>query len=205
MSKILNDTRVRQNALFSNIYWHDFFNAGEVQRVISECQSKDLEQATISQGVPSLNTEVRVSSTNFHTPNQSNSWIFKRLNSAIEHINDKHFHFDLYGFNSFQYAEYYGSQLGKYDFHMDLFINNESLQFNSTRKLSVVILLSEPGVDFEGGEFEINSSNESKANKLDLRKGSLIAFPSFFIHRVKPVTKGIRKSIAIWVEGPKFK
>jgi PKHD-type hydroxylase len=33
----------------------------------------------------------------------------------------------------------------------------------------------------------------------------MIIFPSFMIHRVAPVTKGKRKSVVVWVTGPKFK
>ena len=35
--------------------------------------------------------------------------------------------------------------------------------------------------------------------------GRLLAFPSHMLHRVTPVTKGIRKSLVFWVIGPKFK
>jgi len=38
-----------------------------------------------------------------------------------------------------------------------------------------------------------------------MKKGDIIVFPSFMVHRVKPVTKGTRKSIVIWVLGPKFR
>ena len=74
-----------------------------------------------------------------------------------------------------------------------------------TRKLSVTFLLNEPGVDFEGGEFEINSGEEKNAESIKMKKGDIIVFPSFMLHRVKPVTKGVRKSIVIWVMGPKFR
>ncbi len=36
-------------------------------------------------------------------------------------------------------------------------------------------------------------------------KGRMIFFPSFLIHRVAPVTQGIRRSLVIWVTGPKFR
>lgn len=35
-------------------------------------------------------------------------------------------------------------------------------------------------------------------------KGSALFFPSFTYHRVKPVTKGIRRSLVIWLRGPKW-
>ena len=33
----------------------------------------------------------------------------------------------------------------------------------------------------------------------------LIAFPSYGVHRVAPVTTGTRKSLVIWVTGPQFR
>ena len=36
-------------------------------------------------------------------------------------------------------------------------------------------------------------------------KGSIIVFPSFVWHRVKPVTKGTRYSLVIWNLGYPFK
>jgi PKHD-type hydroxylase len=71
--------------------------------------------------------------------------------------------------------------------------------------LSITLLLNEPGIDFEGGNFEINKGSPTEVDIVDMKKGMLIAFPSFLIHRVAPVTKGTRKSIVIWVQGPKFR
>ena len=73
------------------------------------------------------------------------------------------------------------------------------------RKLSITMLLNEPGIDFEGGGFEINNGRESESLKVETKRGRIIAFPSFMIHRVAPVTKGTRKSLVVWVLGPKFK
>ena len=36
-------------------------------------------------------------------------------------------------------------------------------------------------------------------------RGLVCGFPSFRLHRVTPVTSGIRKTIVIWVSGPAFK
>ena len=50
-----------------------------------------------------------------------------------------------------------------------------------TRKLSVTFLLNEPGVDFEGGDFQINSGQEKDAESVKMKKGDIIVFPSFKI------------------------
>mgnify|MGYP003351822367 FL=1 len=65
-----------------------------------------------------------------------------------------------------------------------------------------VLLLND---GFEGGLFQINKGLESKPETIEMIKGRLLLFPSFIIHRVTPVTKGIRKSLVTWVEGPRFK
>jgi PKHD-type hydroxylase len=72
------------------------------------------------------------------------------------------------------------------------------------RKLSLSLLLNEPGVDYNGGDFQFNLGNEDGASSAECRKGRIIAFPSWAIHRVTPVTQGIRRSLVVWVTGPKF-
>ena len=83
---------------------------------------------------------------------------------------------------------------GKYDSHVDRSYGTQ------IRKLSIVILLSD---DFEGGDFELISGD--KPDKLKMEKGKLFLFPSFVLHRVKPITKGERNSLVAWVTGPNFK
>tara|TARA_R110000868_G_scaffold4644_1_gene28862 strand:+ start:331 stop:873 length:543 start_codon:yes stop_codon:yes gene_type:complete len=64
------------------------------------------------------------------------------------------------------------------------------------RKLSAVLLLSNPE-EFEGGQFQF------KDDPVEMKRGTLIVFPSFITHQVTPVTKGIRYSATCWVQGPK--
>ena len=83
---------------------------------------------------------------------------------------------------------------GKYDSHVDRCYNTP------IRKLSVIVLLSD---EFEGGDFELIC--DDNPIKLEMKKGKLFAFPSFILHRVKPITKGERNSLVGWVTGPNFK
>ena len=75
------------------------------------------------------------------------------------------------------------------------------------RKLSASILLNDPS-EFEGGELEF--CHYTKPNQepiiLSTKKhlitaGSMAIFPSFVFHRVKPVTKGVRYSLVVWLRG----
>jgi PKHD-type hydroxylase len=157
--------------------------------------------------VSSENEETfRKSKVSFHRPDEKNNWIFEKINYAVEIANDRFFNFELNGYESIQYSEYSYEQSGKYDFHMDMH-TSPTIEMSQleTRKLSFGMLLNEPGVDFEGGDFLINTSREKSAHKVDMIKGRLVFFPSFLLHSVTPVTKGIRKSLVCWVSGPKFR
>ena len=69
------------------------------------------------------------------------------------------------------------------------------------RKISMTLLLSDEK-DFEGGELQL-ISEEKETPKL--KQGHALFFASFLRHRVKPVTKGTRRSLVMWFGGPSFK
>jgi PKHD-type hydroxylase len=78
---------------------------------------------------------------------------------------------------------------------------------NKIRKLSMVIQLSDPkkykGADLEF-DFRDNTSGKSeiiKCDEFNKNRGSIIVFPSFIYHRVKPLTKGTRYSLVSWTLG----
>ena len=92
-----------------------------------------------------------------------------------------------------QYSVYTSEDAGFYDWHVDMgAVNN--------RKLSLVCHLSDPS-EYEGGELQINNG---KISTVENDMGKVIIFPSFLLHRVTPVTKGIRRTLVLWVNGPPF-
>ncbi len=108
----------------------------------------------------------------------------------------------LYGFHlekiwDLQYTEYDASYEGHYDWHCDTIWNSSTWY---QRKLSMTIQLSS-SYEYEGGEFELQNT-PLPATYQD--KGTVLMFPSYLNHRVLPVTKGKRKSLVAWIEGPLF-
>ena len=67
----------------------------------------------------------------------------------------------------------------------------------------MALLLNDPS-EFEGGKFKIKTNSDSE-QELELKKGRAWFFPSWTLHKVTPVTKGVRKSLVVWVGGPSFK
>lgn len=182
----------------------EYLNNDEIQKVEEYCSKFELEkgQASSNYGDAGRNTDIV-----WIMNNNETEWLYSKFYNLINDINKHFYQFNIIGFPAIQYGVYDSKKEGKSDWHMDLQISkNIYLDNEKTRKLSVAILLSQPGVDFEGGEFEISSSfSERKGvEETKLTKGSAIIFPSFMVHRVKPVTKGIRKSLVVWAEGPRF-
>jgi PKHD-type hydroxylase len=198
-----NDPEERNHVTYSWAYWDGAFLENELQEIENICSSKEIQNAKIM-GTESQNEteKIRKSKVHFFEKNMTTEWIFEKFNIVISLINDRYYNYNLNGYKDFQYTEYHASENGKYDWHMDMIHGNNNLR--TTRKLSVVLCLSDPEKDFVGGEFQINTGNEENCETIFMKKGRMIFFPSYTIHRVKPVIQGIRKSIVIWVTGPKF-
>jgi len=200
---ISNDPVNFRKNIPSYILWENLFVENELNDIEKLCQKEELHRST-TVGKGEDCEQHRKSKVKFISRNEENYWIFDKFNGVIDRINSTYFGFDLYGYKDFQYTVYDSLNKGMYDWHMDTVLGDNDCT-DSVRKLTLVMLLSEPQVHFSGGEFQINLGMEEDARTPEMTRGKIIAFPSFLIHRVKPVHLGIRKSIVIWVEGPKFR
>jgi PKHD-type hydroxylase len=205
-NKIYNFPTERARLTYPYCYRDNAFTEQEIDNMCHYFSQHQVEQATVMSKDNPLNSEIRRSKVRFFHRDEQNFPIFDRLNGIIEEINDRFYNFDLNGYESLQYTEYHESERGEYNFHMDTcFGDRSSDSQHETRKMSVVMCLSRPGVDFEGGDFFMNTGSEKYPLDVEMKYGRIIFFPSFLIHRVAPVTKGIRKSLVAWVTGPKFR
>jgi PKHD-type hydroxylase len=203
---IINDPFLKRRITHSHILWNNSFTNEELSNIQNLCEKEEFDKAiTVGKGEDC--EDHRRSKVKFFDRNENNFWIFDKFNTVIDSINNRFYDFDLYGYKNFQYTIYDSSNNGMYDWHKDTILGNNlgGMEIGSTRKLSLVMLLSQPYEEFTGGEFQLNLGMEKDALTPTLNKGDIIAFPSFLIHRVKPVLLGVRKSIVIWVEGPKFR
>jgi PKHD-type hydroxylase len=201
----------RAGVTYPFVYWDNMFDDDELKKVIEYCETLEkIDGTTIGKGgVQDSSNEARVSTIAWANPTQDNQWIFDRFLWVADRLNERFYEFNLNGFESFQYTVYNANKKnpGKYDYHMDTIMGlDKPIEMLETRKLSMSLILSDPN-DYEGGEFYIQtgSPDQDKLLKMEQVKGRCLAFPSFMIHGVAPVTKGTRRSIVVWVEGPKFK
>ena len=127
-------------------------------------------------------------------------WIYENVTKMISQINQTHFKFDLTAFGNIQYTIYDGNESSSYyTSHRDTMI-----EYTSVRKLSFTIQLSDPS-EYEGGELQLYDNSVDTPFIVPKSQGMVTAFPSYVLHEVTPVTKGIRKSLVVWVVGPAFK
>ena len=124
-------------------------------------------------------------------------WLYAKIEQAVLEMNSRLYKYDLYGLvENFQYTVYHASEGGHYDWHCD------TGKMAQPRKISLTLQLSEPSA-YEGGDLLLEvGAGPTRAHKA---RGTLVAFPSYVLHRVTPVTSGIRKSLVAWVGGPAFR
>jgi PKHD-type hydroxylase len=144
-------------------------------------------------------------------------WVYKEIQPYIHKANkNAGWNFQWDRSEACQFTKYKHGQY--YDWHCDSwdkpYNKPNTKNHGKIRKLSVTCQLTD-GSEYEGGELEFDFRNydphmrdESKhlrKAKEILPKGSIIVFPSFVWHRVKPVTKGTRYSLVLWNIGYPFK
>jgi|TARA_R100000030_G_scaffold48469_1_gene36546 PKHD-type hydroxylase len=141
-------------------------------------------------------------------------WLYRYIHHYVNVANfNSGWNFEWDFSENAQFTKYKLNQF--YDWHCDSWQEpynddkNENLK-GKIRKLSVTCSLSDP-TDYEGGEFEfkfIKDKDGTTFNKVCyeiMPKGSIIVFPSFIYHRVRPVTKGNRYSLVMWNCGKPWK
>jgi PKHD-type hydroxylase len=184
---------------------NDTFTDNELTAITQYGENLELETgAVVGDDGESTTSPNRQSSIKFFQPDGNNNWIFEKLSRTLSSVNDRYYGFDLTGYDAVQYTEY--STIGaKYDWHMDTIMGSKkSDKMIQTRKLSMTMPLNDPS-EYEGGEFQIQTGLPEQPLIVDQKRGTAIIFPSFMLHRVTPVTSGVRKSIVVWAVGPKFK
>lgn len=124
-------------------------------------------------------------------------WVFERLSSLVSNANAKFWNFDLTGFGEeLQLARYAEDDKGQYGWHHDI-------AAGVSRKLSITVQLSLED-DYEGGDLQLFAGAEQMAT-VSRKVGAVVVFPSFVLHRVMPVTRGVRYSLTAWVSGPSWR
>ena len=133
--------------------------------------------------------------------------IYGAVKHLIESFVDDAFRVAQYdfGYNIFPYQDctqlnhntYDAKDKSDYGWHTD-----SSRLPTTDIKLTLLINLSEKS--YKGGEFQICNSPKEQTIESYNSAGSAFMFKSHILHRVLPLTYGVRKSLSLFLQGPRF-
>jgi PKHD-type hydroxylase len=179
--------------------WGTLISEEQLEEIGNMVKTLELSQSTIGENNDIPDALVRLNMTGWFNKKEHKRMF--ELGEAISSLANR----DLYGMDisggipEVQYSTY--TEGHHYDWHMDIDWWGQRMQ---DRKISIIIVLSNPD-EYEGGELQFDDAIGGAVLEEKPAKGTVITFPSYLRHKVTPVTKGIRASIVIWVEGPRFR
>ena len=179
-------------------FWDGAFTPSELDWIEALGDSLALGKATLAGGTEEDEyAAIRITQTAWIPPSVETKWVYDRMQGAIRTINDQVWQFDLRGFSEhFQYTVYHGNEGSHFDWHVD------QGDLIKSRKLSVSLQLTDPS-GYDGCELQLHGGRNTEVAPKG--RGVLIAFPSYVLHRVTPITRGTRKALVVWSTGPKFR
>ena len=179
----------------------DGFNNYEIDGILKDLEKIEYSEASIfTEGEVKSDEETRTSRVKWIPQRPPFMQLYDKLSKLIETSNQNLWGFELGSIiEQIQYTEYHAEDKGHYDWHLD--IGNDEY---SLRKISLTVQLSDPN-DYEGGILELSHSGDDLSISAPKTRGSVFIFPSYLRHRVTPVTKGVRKSLVLWVGGNQFR
>jgi PKHD-type hydroxylase len=170
----------------------DVFTAEECDRIVEQGERRPFHEGRVNDPkATDGRNRVRDTTVRNLPPDAEFSWVYERLLQHAGAHNQTALGFELEQTETLQLLSYGPGQ--HYDWHVDIGTGDLAL-----RKLSLVAFLSAPS-EYDGGELELFFSDQPTLAAT--ARGTLIVFPSFVLHRVRAVSRGRRRSLALWLRG----
>jgi PKHD-type hydroxylase len=182
-------------------YFPDVFKKEAIDKLIEHTLSIGLDKGVVGGNESKERLEIRNSNVKFLPMDEFYIPYYQTCTDAISSLNRDFFQYDLTYMEHIQFTQYKGEENGHYGSHVDLDYSAVPAMY---RKLSFSLLLADP-TTYEGGDLLLYPWDLGSPLVAPRVQGMMVAFPSYMIHEVKPVTKGTRHSLVSWVMGPKFK
>ena len=179
------------------IAWEGAFSAAEVDRIIDMGDGLPRETAQIVLAGDPMGQK-RITDVSWVERNATSPWLYTRLEQIVRSLNSQYYKYAIFQElrERPQYTIYESSQGGHYDWHVD-----HGAMTPDARKISLSVQLSDPSA-YQGCDLELQYGNGIVAAPRS--RGTVVAFSSYVLHRVTPITAGVRKSLVAWVSGPDF-
>jgi PKHD-type hydroxylase len=181
-------------------WWEGAFREDQLNWLQQQARNVQMKAQVGGGGVGVNDPGIRRSGLHWLPNTPDTQWVFETLAHVVSSLNAQFFGFNLTGFGEhIQLTNYDESENGMYGWHVDMGPHTNA----PCRKLSLVMQLSDP-VEYEGGVLELQPSGKDII-KMRKQRGLIVAFPSWTLHQVTPVTQGNRQSLVAWISGPPFK
>jgi len=123
------------------------------------------------------------------------AWVYPRVIRMMLAANEEVWGYAPTELENIQIGTYTAEAAGYYDWHVDRSTTASSgAGSGSDRVLSGSLQLTN-GELYEGGALQLGALIAPR------ELGSLVIFPSYAMHSVRPVTKGVRTSLVLWLKG----
>lgn len=187
-------------------YWDDFLKEEQINAILARNEWLNLSKGSVGGQVSSdqgsYTPEIRESNVCWLQFDKDVEGLWDTLSRVFAEVNSEFFHIDITGlYEPIQLSVYDANaeHQGHYTWHTDMAMSDRHVP----RKLSMCLLLSDP-TEFEGGQLEVKPTSDEPMI-LEQKRGRAWFFPSYVLHRVTPVTRGIRRSLVLWAGGPPFR
>jgi len=178
----------------------DFFSAPQCAFLLDEISRREFKPAGMTiNGQYTVDKRIRNNSTVRIAEGDALYPAVLQVHAKIHEANLSVFNFDITGGLYADVIRYVGDLHEDFAWHPDDDFFHTRVPY---RKLTAIVQLSDPH-DYDGGTLEIR--DEDKTARVPRRLGMLTVFPSFHIHRVTPVTRGVRHTLATFGIGPRWK
>ena len=180
------------------IVWEGVFSSAEVDRIIASGDARERERARLVRVNDPMGKK-RITDVSWLGRDGETQWLYARLEQIVQQLNRQYYKYEIYPAlrEKLQYTVYESSQGGHYNWHVD-----HGAEGADPRKLSISVQLSDPSA-YQGCDLELDFGDDEVT--APRTRGTVICFSSYVLHRVTPVTAGVRKSLVAWVSGPEFK
>lgn len=165
------------------------FTAAECDAIVALALGGGLEPATVYDGVGNhVDPQQRLAERCYFSREVADGWMHARLDTLFA---EAAAHFELAVDPLFEDVQFLRYGLGG---HFQSWHSDAGLDRFDERRISVSVELSDAG-DYDGGVLEIAPA---VAQPRTLPRGGARLFRSRMIHRVTPVTRGVRHALVAW-------
>jgi len=181
-----------------SVTWRGLFTPAQLDDLERHCDTLPLEPARLT---GSGTSGIRTTQVAWVHRNAQTEDLYLRMEAIVLQLNADLFHFALTGLTTMQYAVYRQEEAGYFDWHND-YGRYRGDPGQEPRKITLSLQMSD-GASYDGCDLEVRAAHPVDVAARE--RGTLMAFRANALHRVTPITRGLRKALVIWAAGPEFR